>query len=86
MMWFVQIISCLQKIGVALVFAIVENFCFFISSTFRPWSTPYGGFTKWAKVLQKNVWLGHYPKGSTVFKIGSYFLVELFRVFSISNE
>ena len=37
-------------------------------------------------MLQKNAWPGHYPKGSAVSKIGSYFLEELFRVFFISNE
>ena len=51
-----------------------------------PWSTPSGGFTKRAKVLQKNAWLGHYPKGSTVSNIGSYLLEELFPFFFISNE
>ena len=43
---------------------------------------PSGGFTKRAKVLQKNAWPGHYLKCSTVSKIGLYFLEELFRVFS----
>ena len=36
-------------------------------------------------MLQKNAWPRHYPKGSAVSKIGSYFLEALFRVF-ISNE
>ena len=47
---------------------------------------PSGGFTRRAKVLSKNAWSGHYPKGSIVSKICSYFLEELFRVFFISNE
>ena len=38
------------------------------------------------KSATKNAWLGHYPKGSTVSKIGLFFLEELFRVFFISNE
>ena len=32
--WFIQMIFCLQKVGVAAVLAIVENFSFFIWSTF----------------------------------------------------
>ena len=46
----------------------------------------HGGFKERSKVLWKNAWPGHYPKGSAVSKIGWYLLEELFRVFFISNE
>ena len=41
---------------------------------------PSGGFTDRSQVLWKNAWPGHYPKGSAVSKIGSYFLKALLRV------
>ena len=44
----------------------------------RCYSTPSGGFTERSIVLQKNVWPRHYPKGSAVSKMASYFLEELF--------
>ena len=43
-------------------------------------------FTERSKVLCKNAWPRHYPKGSAVSKIGSYFLEDCLEFFFISNE
>ena len=81
-MWVVQIIFGLQKVGVAAVFATVEKFLFsdfqhFLTSLNALWWT----YKKGKTFIKKNTWPRHYLIGSTVSKIASYFLEELFMSF-----